>query len=78
MCVEAKTPGSSEEECENLEEKIWNDRIKPYPIPLVWQPDWTSRLFVVGVVVDPPAAAYGLFRLGWLLIAWIMRGFKQI
>jgi len=52
-------------ECEKSEEKLWQDMVAPYPVPLLCQSDWLSRLVVFGVVVLPPAIVYGLFRLGW-------------
>jgi len=42
-----------------------------------WLKDWRSRLEALGVVLVPPAVAYGLFRLGWLVLAWVIRGFRQ-
>lgn len=38
---------------------------------------WIVAMMAVRAVV-PPAAAYGLFRLGWFVLAWVMRGFQQI
>jgi hypothetical protein len=39
--------------------------------------NWRSLLFRLGVLLLPPVAAYGLFRLGWFAFAWIRRGFRQ-
>jgi hypothetical protein len=75
-CIEAKPPGNPEMECEKLEEKLWKTRIDQYPIPLFWQPDWPSRLLVAGAVVAVPAVVYGMFQLGWLVVAWVIKGFR--
>lgn len=37
-----------------------------------------GRLWLLlGFVLLPPWAAYGLFHLGWLAAAWVSRGFRQ-
>ena len=33
-------------------------------------------LVLLCILVLPPATAYGLFRLGWVVLAWVMRGFQ--
>ncbi|MFZ0882084.1 MAG: hypothetical protein WAN14_01680 [Candidatus Acidiferrales bacterium] len=38
---------------------------------------WPSVLALLGILVLPPLAAYGFFRLSWFVLAWIRRGFRQ-
>lgn len=38
---------------------------------------WIGVSIVLGLLVLPPAAAYGLFRLGWAVALWVARGFRS-
>jgi hypothetical protein len=38
---------------------------------------WPRILALLGILVLPPLTAYGLFRLGWFVVAWVQRGFRQ-
>ena len=74
--IQLNAPGKYQE-CARHEEEKWRATVAAYPFPLIWQHDWLSRLFVFGVLMVPPAAAYGLLRLAWTILAWVKRGFQQ-
>jgi hypothetical protein len=65
------------QQCVKAEQESLQISVEPYPIPFVLQRDWPSRFLVFGLVVLPPVVAYGLFWFGWLILAWVTRGFRQ-
>ena len=39
--------------------------------------NWRAALELLAILIFPPSAAYGLFRLGWFVLTWLLGGFDQ-
>jgi hypothetical protein len=61
--------------CAEGAEVFLNARLEQYSLR-TWL-TWPSVMVLLGILVLPPLVAYGLFRLGWFILAWVQRGFRH-
>jgi hypothetical protein len=66
----------SYQHCAKIAEDLRNLELEGYSLRAYFA-HWGSALITLAIFVFPPLAAYGLFRVGWFVLAWLHRGFRQ-
>lgn len=64
-----------EQDCEDLAKISLDGSVQLHSIS-TWSKGRLLLLLLAAVIL-PPAITYGLFRLGWVIVDWIGRGFRQ-